>query len=92
MRALFKTKAHEGVNDMSLIPMVIAVSYTHLCRRCFFSFPTNTNEEERGIMKKVLAVILAALMILSCTAALAEGTFRVGMECNYCLLYTSRSI
>lgn len=23
MRALFKTKAHEGVNDMSLIPMVI---------------------------------------------------------------------
>ena len=34
-------------------------------------------------MKKVLAVILAALMLLSCTAALAEGTFRVGMECNY---------
>lgn len=23
MRALFKTKVHEGVNDMSLIPMVI---------------------------------------------------------------------
>ena len=34
-------------------------------------------------MKKVLAVILAALMLVSCTAALAEGTFRVGMECNY---------
>ena len=34
-------------------------------------------------MKKVLAVILAALMLLSCTAALAEGAFRVGMECNY---------
>ena len=42
-----------------------------------------TNKEERGIMKKVLAVILSALMLLSCTAALAEGTFRVGMECNY---------
>ena len=34
-------------------------------------------------MKKVLAVILAALMLLACASALAEGTFRVGMECNY---------
>ena len=58
-------------------------------------------------MKKVFAVILSALMLLSCASAMAEGTFRVGMECNYapynwtqaepseftvpCLLYTSPS-
>lgn len=34
-------------------------------------------------MKRLLAMILAAMMILSCAAAVAEGTFRVGMECNY---------
>ena len=34
-------------------------------------------------MKKILAAILATLMLLSCTAAFAEGTLRVGMECNY---------
>ncbi|HIU33671.1 MAG TPA: transporter substrate-binding domain-containing protein [Candidatus Pullichristensenella excrementigallinarum] len=33
-------------------------------------------------MKKVFAMILAVLMLVS-TAAVAEGTFRVGMECNY---------
>ena len=32
-------------------------------------------------MKKILALILASLMLLSCAAA--EGTLRVGMECNY---------
>ena len=31
------------------------------------------NEEEYKHMKKVVAVLLAALMILSCTAALAEN-------------------
>ena len=34
-------------------------------------------------MKRMLAMILTALVILSCASALAEGTFRVGMECNY---------
>lgn len=34
-------------------------------------------------MKKLLALSLAVLMILSASLALAEGTFRVGMECNY---------
>ena len=34
-------------------------------------------------MKKMLALVLVSLMILSCSAALAEGTLRVGMECNY---------
>ena len=34
-------------------------------------------------MKKVLALILAALSLFPCAAAVAEGTFRVGMECNY---------
>ena len=34
-------------------------------------------------MKKVFAVILSALMLLSCASAMAEGAFRVGMECNY---------
>ena len=34
-------------------------------------------------MKKMLSLVLAVLMILSCTAAMAEGTLRVGMECNY---------
>ena len=34
-------------------------------------------------MKKMLAAILAAMMILSCASAMAEGTFRVGLECNY---------
>lgn len=34
-------------------------------------------------MKKWLAVMLAAALILSCASAVAEGTFRVGLECNY---------
>ena len=34
-------------------------------------------------MKKMLALVLVSLLILSCSAALAEGTLRVGMECNY---------
>jgi len=34
-------------------------------------------------MKRTLSMILAAMMILSCASAIAEGTFRVGMECNY---------
>lgn len=34
-------------------------------------------------MKKKIALILAVLMTLSCLSAVAEGTFRVGMECNY---------
>ena len=33
-------------------------------------------------MKKVVALLLVVMMLLSC-AALAEGTLRVGMECNY---------
>ena len=33
-------------------------------------------------MKKVLALILAALTLLPGAVAAAEGTFRVGMECN----------
>ena len=34
-------------------------------------------------MKKWIALPLAALLCLSCFSALAEGAFRVGMECNY---------
>lgn len=34
-------------------------------------------------MKRMLALILAAMMMLSCASAAAEGTFRVGLECNY---------
>lgn len=34
-------------------------------------------------MKKLLALSLVVLMILMSSLALAEGTFRVGMECNY---------
>ncbi len=34
-------------------------------------------------MKRMLALILATLTMVSCSAAVAEGTFRVGMECNY---------
>ena len=34
-------------------------------------------------MRKILAVLLAALMIFACASAMAEGAFRVGMECNY---------
>lgn len=34
-------------------------------------------------MKKRISVILALMLLLSCTCALAEGTLRVGMECNY---------
>ena len=34
-------------------------------------------------MRKILALFLAAMMMLCCASAFAEGTFRVGMECNY---------
>ncbi len=34
-------------------------------------------------MKKVLSVLLAMVLVLSATSALAAGTFKVGMECNY---------
>ena len=34
-------------------------------------------------MKKTLAVLVALMMTLVALSALAEGTFRVGMECNY---------
>ncbi len=34
-------------------------------------------------MRKLLAMLLVLVMSLSLTAALAEGAFRVGMECNY---------
>ena len=34
-------------------------------------------------MKRFLAVMLATLMLISCASAMAEGAFRVGMECNY---------
>ena len=33
-------------------------------------------------MKKLIAALVALILLLSC-AALAEGTFRVGMECDY---------
>lgn len=34
-------------------------------------------------MKRMLSVILCLMLILSCACAAAEGTFRVGLECNY---------
>lgn len=34
-------------------------------------------------MKKIVAVILASLLLLTAACAVAEGTFRVGLECNY---------
>ena len=34
-------------------------------------------------MKRWIAVFLVAAMMLGCASALAEGTLRVGMECNY---------
>lgn len=34
-------------------------------------------------MKKTVSLFLALLMILTLGSAMAEGTFRVGMECNY---------
>jgi len=34
-------------------------------------------------MKKIIVTLLAVAMLLSCCAALAEGQFRVGMECDY---------
>ena len=34
-------------------------------------------------MRKILALFLAAMMMLCCASAFAEGTFRVGMECAY---------
>ncbi len=34
-------------------------------------------------MKKTVSLILTLMMILTLGSAMAEGTFRVGMECNY---------
>ena len=34
-------------------------------------------------MKKTVSVLLVLMMLLASVSALAEGTFRVGMECNY---------
>ena len=34
-------------------------------------------------MKKIISTLLALAMLLSAVSALAEGTLRVGMECNY---------
>ena len=34
-------------------------------------------------MKKVFAVLLTLALLLGCASAVAEGTLRVGMECNY---------
>ena len=34
-------------------------------------------------MRKGFAVLLAAALLLGCVGAMAEGTFRVGLECNY---------
>ena len=34
-------------------------------------------------MKKLTALILALMLLLSCVPALAEGTLKVGMECGY---------
>lgn len=34
-------------------------------------------------MKKLLAALLVAALALGCVSAMAEGTFRVGLECNY---------
>ena len=32
-------------------------------------------------MKKTVSILLALTLLLTCAAALAEGTLRVGMEC-----------
>jgi amino acid ABC transporter periplasmic protein len=58
--------------------MWIKAAMAHTIRRFFHYQQGGTS-----IMKKVFAVILSALMLLSCASAMAEGTFRVGMECNY---------
>ena len=34
-------------------------------------------------MKKCFAGLLAVMLLVGCASALAEGTFRVGLECNY---------
>lgn len=34
-------------------------------------------------MRKLFAVLLAAMLVMGCASAMAEGTFRVGLECNY---------
>jgi putative lysine transport system substrate-binding protein len=34
-------------------------------------------------MKRILSILLVLTMVAGCASALAEGTFRVGMECNY---------
>jgi ABC-type amino acid transport substrate-binding protein len=38
---------------------------------------------EESAMKKTVSLFLALLMILTLSSAMAEGTLRVGMECNY---------
>lgn len=35
------------------------------------------------MMKRIFTLVLASLMLLACACASAEGTLRVGMECNY---------
>ena len=34
-------------------------------------------------MKKIIACLAALVLLCGCCSALAEGTLRVGMECNY---------
>ena len=34
-------------------------------------------------MKKCIVLLVAVMMMVSCVSALADGTFRVGLECNY---------
>ena len=34
-------------------------------------------------MKKMFAMFLAAMILVSCSGCCAEGVLRVGMECNY---------
>lgn len=42
-----------------------------------------TMNREEPTMKKTVSMFLAILMILTLGSAMAEGTLRVGMECNY---------
>ena len=42
-------------------------------------------------MKKMLVLAMTMAMVLLAAAGVCE-TLRVGMECNYCLLYTSRCV
>lgn len=46
-----------------------------------FLFVQNIWEDKQ--MKRMFAVLLAVMMLVSCAGAMAEGVFRVGLECNY---------